>query len=205
MFRHRHAKRSRGQALVEFALAGTLIFTLLSAAVDLGLIFFSLQALRVAAQEGASFGSHPVMVMNGADVLAVDLPYAQIVDRVRRSGGDAPRGIVNLLDLNNDGVDDSTQGGNLLTYNDPNSYIYIQNLKYVSDALYDPTTGAPLTPSTCATNLPRQQMRGAGQFCYVKVTVSYDYKFIFPLAPVFGSSVRLKTSFLIHVRSSFIG
>lgn len=46
MFRHSRTKRTRGQALVEFTLAATLIFTLLSAAVDLGLIFFTMQTLR---------------------------------------------------------------------------------------------------------------------------------------------------------------
>ena len=42
-----------GQALVEFALAATLIFFLLAAAVDLGLIFFTIQGLHNAAQDGA--------------------------------------------------------------------------------------------------------------------------------------------------------
>ena len=42
MHKTRHSKT--GQALVEFALAATLIFFLLAAAVDLGLIFFSLRA-----------------------------------------------------------------------------------------------------------------------------------------------------------------
>jgi hypothetical protein len=200
MFRHHRAKRSRGQALVEFALAATLIFTLLSAAVDLGLIFFTLQGLNVAAQEGAAFGSHPVMTMNsdGVTIQKVDLPYAKIVDRVRRAGGDTPAGFANLLDLNNDGVDDSLQGGGVLNYTDPNAYIYIQNLRYENDKL-------TVTPTFCTTTLPNEGLRKAGEFCYVKVTVSYNYKFIFPLAPVFGDTIRLTTSYMIRVRSSFIG
>jgi hypothetical protein len=78
------------------------------------------------------------------------------------------------------------------------SYIYIQNLQYFNDDL---TT----TPTTCATTLPRQEMRNAGKFCYVRVTVSYNYNFIFPLAPAFGNTIRLQASFLMRVRSSFIG
>jgi hypothetical protein len=199
MFRHRQTKRSRGQALVEFALAATLIFTLLSAAVDLGLVFFTLQGLRVAAQEGATFGSHPVIIMSGSDVQAVDLDYAKIVDRVRRSGGNTSGGFANLLDLDNNGADDSTQSGGIIDPKDAaNSYIYVENLRYNNDDL-------TATPTTCSTTLARQQMRNAGQYCYVRVTVSYNYKFIFPLAPVFGDTFKLKTSFTIRVRSSFIG
>jgi Flp pilus assembly protein TadG len=198
MFRHRRATRSRGQALVEFALAATLIFTLLSAAVDLGLMFFTYQAVRVAAQEGASFGSHPVIKMSGSDIQSVDLDYPKIVARVRHSGGDTGGGFANLLDLDNNGQDDSLQGGVIDNWNSSSSYIYIQNLQYFNDDL---TT----TPTTCATTLPRQEMRNAGKFCYVKVTVSYNYNFIFPLAPVFGNTIRLQASFLMRVRSSFIG
>ncbi|MGB9633580.1 MAG: TadE/TadG family type IV pilus assembly protein, partial [Chloroflexaceae bacterium] len=43
---HRRQPRARGQALVELVLASTLLFFLLAAAVDLGLIFFTLQGLR---------------------------------------------------------------------------------------------------------------------------------------------------------------
>jgi hypothetical protein len=49
--------RAVGQALVEFALAATLIFLLLAATIDLGMILFILQGLHSAAQEGALYGS----------------------------------------------------------------------------------------------------------------------------------------------------
>lgn len=207
MFRHRQMKRSRGQALVEFALAATLIFTLLSATVDLGMIFFTMQALRTAAQEGATFGSHPKtnMSANGVTITSVDLDYAEIVNRVRLSGGSTSGGVADLLDLNNDGINDSTQTSTVLNYADPNAYIYIQNLKYGNDVLVDPSTGLDVAPGTCLTTTANQDMRNAGKYCYVKVTVSYNYQFIFPLAPAFGNTIRLKTSFMIHVRSSFIG
>jgi len=205
MFRHSRAKRTTGQALVEFALAATLIFMLLSAAVDLGMIFFTLQGLRTAAQEGANFGSHPILVMSGSTVSAVDFDDAKIVDRVRRAGGDNPAGFANLLDLNNDGVDDSMGvTGVIDNPRSASSFIYIQNLMYPYDQLYD-SSGNPVTPSSCATTTPRVQMRNAGQYCYIRVTVSYNYRFIFPLAPAFGDTFRLTASYMIQVRSSFIG
>jgi Flp pilus assembly protein TadG len=48
---------SKGQSLVEFAMAATLMIFLLLATIDFGLAFFSWIALRDAAQEGATFGS----------------------------------------------------------------------------------------------------------------------------------------------------
>ncbi|MEI8306738.1 MAG: TadE/TadG family type IV pilus assembly protein [Chloroflexales bacterium] len=210
MFRHHRTTRSSGQALVEFALAATLILTLLSATVDLGLIFFTVQGLTAAAQEGATFGSHPVMVMNGTAIQSVDVDYAEIVNRVRYSGGPKPAGFANLLDLNNDGVLDdaaSAVSGVISTPKLPSSYIYIQLLKYPNDILVDPTTGADITPGVCDTTTAgtNGDMRNAGKFCYVRVTVKYNYNFIFPFAPVFGGKIQLKSSFMIHIRSSFIG
>jgi hypothetical protein len=210
MFRRSRAKRTPGQALVEFALAATLIFVLLSAAIDLGLIFFTLQGLRTAAQEGANFGSHPVMVMNGSTLAAVDLPYNEVVQRVRLSGGPQARGFVNLLDLNNDGVNDLNNSGqptnaaqssivNRNDWDDPNAYIRIENLKYPGDNVNVASSGP------CETTVARQDMRNAGRFCYVRVTVSYNYRFIFPLAPVFADTFRLRASYMIRVRTSFIG
>jgi hypothetical protein len=202
MFRRSRAKRTPGQALVEFTLAATLIFVLLSAAVDLGLIFFTFQGLRTAAQEGAAFGSHPVMIMNNDDTIkAVDIPYAEVVKRVRLSGGPTGRGFANLTDLNNDGILDSGQPTvvNTANYSDPNSYIRIENLKYPGDDV----TAAP--SGSCVTDQARVDMRNSGLYCYVRVTVSYDYRFIFPLAPVFADTFRLRSTYTIRVRSGFIG
>ncbi|NTV63047.1 MAG: pilus assembly protein [Oscillochloris sp.] len=201
MFHRKRTKRSTGQALVEFALAATLIFTLLSAAVDLGLIFFTMQQLRAAAQEGATFGSYPQIypenATSGEAVQRVDLNYSEIINRVRHSSGDKS-GFANLLDLDNDGTDDGSQGS-VLNYTSSSAYIYIQNLRYNNDDLTQAPTGS------CATTTARYQMRKAGEFCYVRVTVSYEYRFLFPLAPVFKDTIKLSASYMVHVRSSFIG
>lgn len=109
-------RKSTGQALVEFTLAATLIFFLVSAAVDLGLIFFSVQALRAAAQEGATFGSYPIQITSGGSVQHVTINYRETIARIRAAAGNTnpsgfPRsqGIVNLYDLNNNDVDDAAE------------------------------------------------------------------------------------------------
>jgi Flp pilus assembly protein TadG len=78
----------RGQSLVEFALALTLMLTLLAGAVDLGSAFFSYVALRDAAQEGALYGSIAAIVdtnANGKYDPGENLNTAAIEARVRQS------------------------------------------------------------------------------------------------------------------------
>src|SRR5918911_1155048 len=102
--------QTRGQALVEFALAATLIFFLLAAAVDLGFMFFAVQGLHNAAQEGGTYGSRWLMsdLNTGARLLDVNA----IRDNVRHeSGSRGGIGFVNLLDLNNDGKPDVSPDG----------------------------------------------------------------------------------------------
>lgn len=50
-------RRQRGQSLTELAIAFTFLMLLLAGMVDLGRAFFSLVALRDAAQEGAVYGA----------------------------------------------------------------------------------------------------------------------------------------------------
>src|SRR5215211_1619081 len=111
-------KRTKGQALVEFALSATLIFFLLAAAVDLGLIFFTLQGLHNAAEEGGTYGSR-FLDGNGA------LDTAGIRQRARFEAGNQGSGFANLLDLNRNGVDDASEPAVL------NSYIQINQLNDV--------------------------------------------------------------------------
>ncbi|WP_129628180.1 TadE/TadG family type IV pilus assembly protein [Candidatus Oscillochloris fontis] len=198
MFRRNCSKRSSGQALVEFALAATLIFTLLAAAVDLGLIFFTMQSLRTAAQEGANFGSYPRIVTNNDGAITeVRLDYDNIVNRVRASAGDPSTGFVDMYDLNNNNNDDESDSG-VLNYNNSNAFIYIENPRFANGNLSN-------TPTACPTTTPHQGMRNAGQYCYVRVTVSYNYRFFFPLAPVFSDTIRLRATHMMQIRSTFIG
>jgi TadE-like protein len=197
--------RTKGQALVEFALASTLIFFLLGAAIDLGLIFFTFQELRVAAQEGATYGSYPVIVENAdGSVNRIDLRYENIVDRVRFSAGNGDTnasGFANLLDLNGDGAEDGDDlfgGGD---GRDENGFVYIQNLLDVDNS-GDPSNDGAVE---CRTNVARVEMRNAGRGCFIRVTVRYNYRMLFPLLPAFANTVPLRVSYILKIRSSFIG
>ena len=102
--------KSRGQALVEFALAATLIFFLLAAAVDLGFMFFAVQGLHNAAQEGGMYGSRWLTSNETTGVRTLDANV--IRDNVRHeSGSRGGIGFVNLLDLNNDSTPDVNPDG----------------------------------------------------------------------------------------------
>jgi hypothetical protein len=192
--RYRRNSRARGQALVEFALAATLIFFLLAAVVDIGLIFFTLQGMRTSAQEGAAFGSYPVAVMNADGSLnRVDLDYNNIVQRVRLANGSVGGGFANLLDLDNNGVADDAQSGFLNPRNSA-SYIFVELL---GGSNPDNLTG------TCRTDRAGQGMQFGGRNCWIRVTLRYDYGFIFPLAPFFGDTVQLQVVQTMPIRSSF--
>lgn len=192
----RRHRRTAGQALVELALSITLIFFLLAAAVDLGLMFFTLQGMRTAAQEGANFGSYPVQVLNSDGSLnRVDLNYTQIVQRVRNSSGANSTGFANLQDLDNNGVRDDAEGSNVLHANPRNasSWIYVELL---GGANPNNLTG------TCATNVAGSGMQLGGRNCWIRVTVRYNYRLQFPLAPSFGSTFRLQVRQTMPIRSS---
>ena len=52
-----YPQKERGQSMVELALTISILMVLLAGTIDLGRAFFTWQALRDAAQEGASYGS----------------------------------------------------------------------------------------------------------------------------------------------------
>lgn len=183
--------RRRGQAIVEFALSATLIFFLLCAALDLGMIFFAVQGLRNAAQEGATYGSR-WLVFDGAGRRVLDT--ATIRDKVRKESGSGNRmGFVNLLDLNGDGINDASQPSVV------QSHIIVQMLSDSPD--YD---GNPLNNGSAPNYKPCVDAATAGPGeCYIYVTVAADHKLIFPLSPVFTDTVRLTSSYLLPIRDSY--
>lgn len=183
--------RRRGQAIVEFALSATLIFFLLAAAIDLGMIFFAVQGLRNAAQEGATYGSR-WLVFDGAGRRVLDTNT--IRDKVRTESGTGNRmGFVNLLDLNGNNVDDENESNVIASYID---------VKMLSDSPdYD---GNPLNNGTAPNYSPcvNAATAGAGE-CYAYVKVTTDHKLIFPLSPVFTDTVKITSSFLVPIRDSY--
>lgn len=192
-------RKTSGQAIVEFALSATVIFLLLSAAVDLGLIFFTMQALRAAAQEGATYGSYPLVVTNSSgQVTEVRLNYREIFNRIRTAGGTRPTGVANLLDLNGDGIDDANQSAvfNASNPTNPNGFVIIENPKGPNPANLS---------GTCSTTTPRTDMRNAGQNCWIRVTIRYRYRLFFPFAPAFGQEIILRVTHTMPIRSQFVG
>lgn len=209
----RHIKhQAGGQALVEFALASTLIFFLLAAAVDLGLIFFSLQNLRTAAQEGATYGSHPITYTNSnGGVTRVDIDYRSVAQRILQANGTGGQNLGNVRDLNNDEVDDLAQINSQLSSANTSGRTSFrptypgESVPFIEIENLQGTNPNSLTGSTCPTTTAKSGLRGANQNCWIRVTLRYRYRFIFPLAPVFGNEIVLSTRYTIRMRSTFIG
>jgi hypothetical protein len=194
MLRH---KRTQGQALVEFALAATLIFFLLAAAVDVGLIFFALQGMHNAAQEGATYGSRWAVELDASNNIAINTNA--IIDHVRNeSGTKGGNGFINLYDLDSHGVDDRTQYGldSKGNYAEPNITIEI---------LVDPTSDGDPTRNVAtgaAENTLCTDPSTSVKTCYIRVTVKSIHKMLFPFAPAFAKDVPLKSAFIMPLRSS---
>ena len=194
-------RRTTGQALVEFALSATLIFFMLAAAVDLGLIFFTLQGIHNAAQEGATYGSRWLINQNPND------PYSPVVldekgirDRVRHeAGAEGGIGFVNLLDLNNNGTDDSAESNVL------QQYIRISALQDTdgNGDPYNDANGVADSVDIGGDYTPCPNLSGTTKRCFIRVVVSIDYHLQFPLAPAFAEQIRLTSSYVTQMRSGF--
>jgi hypothetical protein len=193
-----------GQALVEFALAATLIFFLLAAAVDLGLIFFTIQGLHNAAQDGAAYGSRWLI---GNSPRTLDLNA--IRERVRKEQGNRGGiGFVNLLDLNNNGIPDvgpantAIVGGAGTTYEMIGATRVIDQYIQVQMLLDSDSNGDPLNdlvngqPTTCTNP-------GGAINCFIRVTAMTDYRTIFPLIPAFARITTLRSSYILPMRDAF--
>ncbi len=213
--------REKGQALVEFALAATLIFFLLAATIDLGLIFFAMQGITNAAQEGATYGSRWL------EEDRVD--YDEIYNRARleagRNGGIA---VVNLTDLNSNGRPD-VDGLVGADETDPNDYEVLtadynpsdylpNNTPIIShhieiqvarvsqqDLILMPLEEAQDEAFANAGTLDNPGTRWChdpnvvGDSCYLKVTVRIRYNLFFALAPAFADSVELSSSYVRQI------
>jgi hypothetical protein len=185
-------KRTQGQAIVEFALAATLIFFLLAAAVDVGLIFFALQGMHNAAQEGAAYGSRwGVQIDTTTNAVYID--NNAIIDHVRgESGAKGGNGFINLYDLDGNGVDDRTEHG----YNEPNITIEVlSDPSNDGDPTKDVATGA-------AENTPCTDPTTSMTTCYMRVTVRAVHKMLFAFAPTFAKNVPLTSAYIMPLRSS---
>lgn len=204
-----HQKRTKeGQALVEFALAATLIFLLLTAAVDLGMMFFTVQGLNNAAQEGATYGSRWLTGPVGAARLDED----GIRQRVSlESGEQGGIGFASLLDLNNNDTPDldvasgsreiNPDTGNAVV----NDYIEIYawaDIDLNGDPFTDSAGNALSENKSCYDTDVSENGNLAKRLypCYIQVIVYTDYDLVFPLAPAFGDEVQLRSDFIMLLR-----
>jgi hypothetical protein len=201
-----HSK-TKGQALVEFALAATLIFFLLAAAVDLGLMFFAVQGLHNASQEGGTYGSR---WLTGIGAGARVLDENQIRDRVRHeSGSRGGIGFVNLLDLNNDGIPDVNPDQSVanctvtICQKNPATGNYIVKDYIQVTMIYDfNQNGDPIDDGVAPNYTPCTNSADLG--CFILVSTAFDYRLSFPLSPSFISRTRqLRSSFVMRLRDSF--
>lgn len=186
----RQKLRTGGQALVEFALAATLIFLLLAAAVDLGLIFFTVQSLHNAAQEGATYGSRWLKINSSNNVWQIDIP--EIQNRVRTESGANGGGSINLLDLDSNGANDTSQGSTIVDPSGLTGYIRVVPLQ---DTNRD---GNPNNDNGKRCDAPAASVYP----CYVQVTVNKVYDVFFPI-PAFGRRVTLSSNYYVLIRNSF--
>ncbi|GAB4189884.1 MAG: hypothetical protein OHK0022_02350 [Roseiflexaceae bacterium] len=187
----RRGRKAAAQALVEFALAATLIFLLLAAAVDLGLIYMMVQALHNAAQEGAAYGSRWLNVpASGGSTLDLD----GIRERVRLEAGSSGRVAgVDLRDLNGDGVMDDQQ---------PTVMQQFIEIKSLADPSLDgdPTRNVALG---AAENVDCPRPSDSLVPCYVWVKVSATYRSFFPFATVFGRERNFSSTYIMPIRNSY--
>jgi Flp pilus assembly protein TadG len=187
-------KTTKGQALVEFALAATLIFFLLAAVVDLGLIFFTVQGLHNAAQEGATYGSRWL------NASGTGLDYAGIRNRARMEAGNRA-GFANLLDLNNNGTNDmSEDSANIGAASGTSLFPTYIDVRALADV---DGNGDPTNDGTAPNYTPCTSVTSVGQLCYLRVVVSMEYRMLFPLAPGFARQTRLRSQYIIPMRSGF--
>lgn len=208
MFRQ---KRTIGQAIVEFALAATLIFFLLSAAVDVGMIMFAVQGLHNAAQEGAMYGSAMPYTdeidydkdgyiefserdTDGDGVVENDIYdnvkgeyFEGFLEEVRKrasyeAGKGGGIGYVNLRDLNSNGIKDTVGADK-----DAGVLEKYVDVKVLKSQKGDEPCGDP---------------NGDYQ-CYIRVKVSTIYRIQFPLAPALpDDQITLSSEFTMPLNKS---
>lgn len=162
--------RSRGQAIVEFALSSIILFMLIAAVVDLGLIFLSYQTMISAVKEGLAYGTYRPVIPNPNNPNSPLANDTNIRYRLRHSNIDPSTGapsisFINLLDLNRNGQADEEEAGVL------DQYIVISAYQDGNE-------------NVACTNRARN--------CWLRIAMRLDYHFFFPLAPAFDDTLEIR-------------
>lgn len=163
------ARRASGQAVVEFALSCIILFMLIAAVIDIGLMFLTYQTMISAVKEGLSYGVYRPVEPNTASPSSPLANDANIRYRIRNSNIDPATGepsisFINLRDLNRNDIDDANESGML------DSYIAIS-------AYQDANQNAPCQ------NRERN--------CWMRIDMRFDYTFFFPLVPFFDDTFEI--------------
>ena len=167
-------------------------------------MFFAVQGLHNAAQEGGTYGSR--WLVSNATTGARTLDVNVIRDNVRHeSGSRGGIGFVNLLDLNNDGTPDVNPDSPIAQCTpakcqvNPATGNYVVN-DYIQVYTIDDSNlnGDPLDDGT-APNYPACA-NASSATCFINVVVSFNYRLVFPLSPTFTRERLLRSSFTMRLR-----
>ena len=149
-------KRMRGIYVVEFAIIGMLVFTLLFGVLEMGRLYFTVNALDEAARRGARLAavcniSDPVVLRRAIFNAATDAGTSQLITSLATSNL-----TLTYLDVNGAVV---ANPGDLVSVNGFRAIRYVQlSLQNFVFNLFIPGLGVPITLPAFKATLPRESL-----------------------------------------------
>ncbi|HJR27719.1 MAG TPA: TadE family protein [Pseudomonas sp.] len=149
-------KHMRGTYVVEFAIIGMLVFTLLFGVLEMGRLYFTVNALDEAARRGARLAavcniSDPVVLQRAIFNAAGDTGTSQLITSLATSNL-----VLTYLDVNGAVV---ANPGDLISVNGFRAIRYVQlSLQNFVFNLFIPGFGVPITLPTFRATLPRESL-----------------------------------------------
>lgn len=149
-------KRMRGTYAVEFAIIGALIFTLLFGVLEMGRLYFTVNALDEAARRGARLAavcniSDPVVLRRAIFNAATDAGTSQLITSLATTNL-----TLTYLDVNGAVV---ANPGDLVSVNGFRAIRYVQlSLQGFVFNLFIPGFGVPITLPAFRATLPRESL-----------------------------------------------
>ena len=149
-------KRMRGTYVVEFAIIGVLMFTLLFAVLEVGRLYFTINALDEAVRRGARLASvcnisDPVVLRRAIFNAATDAGTSQIISNLATTNL-----TLTYLDVNGAQV---ANPADLVSANGFRAVRYVRlSLQNFVFNLFIPGFGVPITLPTFRATLPRESL-----------------------------------------------
>ncbi|MBN3865689.1 pilus assembly protein [Pseudomonas frederiksbergensis] len=149
-------KRMRGTYVVEFALIGALIFTLLFGALEIGRLYFTINALDEVVRRGARLASvcnisDPVVLRRAIFNAATDAGASQIITDLATTHLTLTYLDVNGAQVGNPADTSGSNGFRAIRY----VQLSLQNFVF---NLFIPGFGVPITLPTFRATLPRESL-----------------------------------------------